>query len=111
MVAKKSLSSGRIAQLRSAVVEGLAERDIDADVRFERSAMPGRYRMIVTAPEFRRLTFGERQETIWIVLHERWPREEQLRLTTVYGFSDREADTHPEQPASKRRNGRRKLAS
>lgn len=91
MVAKKGLTPARVAQVRRAVVDGLAERDIDATVRLERSAMPGLYRMVVTSPDFRRLSVGERQDIVWTVLHERWPRADQLRLSMVLAFSDREA--------------------
>jgi hypothetical protein len=72
-------------------VEGFKELRLRTKVELERSELPGRFRLIVTSPDFDKLLESERQDLIWRVLRERWSRDDQLRLTLTFGLSEKEA--------------------
>lgn len=92
MASKPNLTNDEVARLTAAVLDGLREREIDGTVELEESGLPGRYRLFVVSPDFDGLLEAERQEIIWRVLKERWPREHQLRITLSVGLSPAEAE-------------------
>lgn len=91
MAAERGLSAKRQRALKDMVSAGLLERSIHGRVDLQPSGLPGRYRLFVVAPEFAGLAEAERQDTIWMVLKECWPREDQLRLTLTLCLSENEA--------------------
>src|SRR5438105_3024757 len=85
------LAPRRRRELTSQLVEGLAERGIPARAELEKSDLPGRYRLIVSSNAFERLLESERQELVWRVIQQRWPRDDQFRLTLTLTLSGKEA--------------------
>ncbi len=87
-----SLTKNRLKKLEVALVQGLEERNIRvSEVTLLKSALAGRYRLIVISPDFKSLPEGERQTILWSVLKENWERRDQLRLTLCLGLSPEEA--------------------
>jgi len=92
MAAKQALTSKRRLKRERDVVDGLEERGIDANVELEKSGLRGKYRLYVISDDFEKLIEAERQELVWQVLKEKWPREDQLRLTLTLTLTQAEAE-------------------
>ncbi len=98
MVAARGLSIKRQRELKALLTAGLLERSIHGQVNLQPAGPPDRYRLVVVAPEFAGLAEAERQDLIWLVLEERWPREDRFRLTMTLCLSH-------DEPAPGRRRG------
>ena len=112
MAAWKNLTPGERRKLKTSLLEALSERGIDATrVEFDPSGLPGRYRLIVVAPEFGQLDYSERLAVLWSAIGESWPRVDQLRLTLVFPLDPSEVPINGRGGPDAARRTRRKRNS
>ncbi len=85
MAAWKSLTTAQRSKLKADLKRALAKRGVTpVDILLEPSGLPGRYRLYVTAEDFRRLDYSERLALVSSALGEAWKRADQLRLTLQF---------------------------
>ncbi len=92
MAAKQSLTEQAKLKCEQALVDGLKQRGRHASVELEKSGLPGKYRLFVISKHFEKLVEAERQDLVWQVLKEKWPRKDQLRLTLTLTLTKNEAE-------------------
>jgi len=80
-----------VDQLKDALVEGLGNVGIDADVRMEPVPTTRLYRVFVVASNFKPLKHTERQNLVWRMAERVLSPENQLRVSMIVTLTPEEA--------------------
>ena len=72
------------------MADSLRDQGYEATVTLDPSGYPEKYRLFIVSKDFEQVAEAERQDVIWRILKDRWPRLDQLRLTLTLALTPKE---------------------
>ncbi len=71
------------AELKSVLADGLRKSGIEPTIGFQRVPMTKLVRVMVTAPQFRKMMPSERQDLVWRIVSQRFTPDQQLLISMI----------------------------
>jgi len=70
-------------RLKKALSDGLKAAMIDAKIETERVPTTKLHRAMIVAKQFKHLNYSERQDLVWRIIDENFPKEERFHVGTI----------------------------
>lgn len=90
MAIKTHIKNGKLEKIRRCMKDGLKEYGVDANVKWKRSGVLGKYWFYAISRNFEKWNHSERQDVVWRILKNNLETPDLVKITMVFTWTERE---------------------